>query len=233
MHLISIFRTKRTYIFSFLLVLFTLSTGMPAFPEADGVTTIKPVNSPTTAPANIYDELGLSKLGLTKAAFDKAVNGWTSLREKMTVTPMLSIADFTQPSTARRLYIIDMQNHKLLFQTFVAHGKNSGENYATSFSNQPESNKSSPGLYLTGDTYIGKHGLSLQLNGLEQGVNDHALQRAIVIHGADYVNESFIQKFGRLGRSLGCPAVPMELCQPIIEQIKSGSCFFIYAPGNV
>jgi hypothetical protein len=114
----------------------------------------------------------------------------------------------------------------------VAHGRNSGEEFARFFSNVPNSNQSSLGFYLTGNTYQGKHGLSLKLKGIEQGINHFAEERAIVLHGADYVSESFIKKHGRLGRSQGCPAVSQELSKPIIEKIKEGSCLFIYSPDS-
>ena len=178
----------------------------------------------------LYSQLQLASIGLNKDVFDKALAGWKKLQDEVCLNHLLSIADFSQSSNAKRLYVIDVENGRLLYQTYVAHGRNSGEEFAQSFSNKAESYKSSLGFYLTGIAYNGKHGLSLQLKGLEQGVNDQAEKRTIVIHGADYVSESFIQKFGRLGRSLGCPAVPVELCRPLIETLKGGSCFFIYSP---
>lgn len=182
----------------------------------------------------IYDKLDLDQFGLSKEAFDSATEGYSALvaAGKTQRSDIISIADFSQPSSAKRLYIIDVRNHKLLFNTWVAHGKNTGELYAKKFSNIPESNQSSPGFYVTGETYTGKHGLSLQLHGLEPGVNDKALERAIVIHGADYVSEAFIRNTGRLGRSLGCPAVSNELAEPVIESIKGGSLLFVYHPGH-
>jgi hypothetical protein len=101
---------------------------------------------------------------------------------------------------------------------------------AENFSNIPGSFASSPGFYSTGQTYVGKHGLSLILDGLEKGINDKARDRAIVMHGADYVSSDFIRKYGRLGRSFGCPAVPTELSKDIIQKIKGGSCLYIHAP---
>lgn len=178
----------------------------------------------------IYYQLQLSRLGLKKVVFDKAIEGWNVLHQTLKVSDLLSIADLSQSSNAKRLYVIDIKSKILLYQTYVAHGRNSGEEFANSFSNKPNSYQTSLGFYLTGNTYEGKHGLSLQLKGLEAGINDHAEKRAIVIHGADYVSESFIRQVGRLGRSLGCPAIPVELCHPIINSIKSGSCFFIYSP---
>jgi hypothetical protein len=119
-----------------------------------------------------------------------------------------------------------------LYHCLVSHGRNSGDVMAENFSNKPGSYASSPGFYTTGETYFGKHGFSLRLNGIEHGINDKARERAIVIHGADYVSSEFIEKNGRLGRSLGCPAVPEELSAEIIETIKDGTCLFVYAPAE-
>lgn len=118
----------------------------------------------------------------------------------------------------------------MLYHCLVSHGRNTGEVMAKKFSNKPGSYTSSPGFYTTGETYFGKHGISLRLNGIENGINDKARERAIVIHGAEYVSPEFIAKYGRLGRSLGCPAVPEELSRDIIETIKDGTCLFVYAP---
>jgi hypothetical protein len=143
---------------------------------------------------------------------------------------VITIIDFSLQSDRERLWVIDLNKGKVLFHCLVSHGRNSGELKAESFSNIPGSYESSPGFYVTGETYIGKHGLSLLLDGLESGINDKARARAIVIHGADYVSDDFIRSHGRLGRSLGCPAVPVELSEDIIKTIKGGSCLFIYAP---
>ena len=136
--------------------------------------------------------------------------------------------DFTKPSTEKRLFVFDMEQKKMLYSSVVSHGKNSGENYATSFSNEVGSYKSSLGFYLTGNTYQGRNGYSLLLDGLEKGINDRARERAIVVHGAAYANPS-VCKSGRLGRSFGCPALPQALTKPIINTIKGGSVLFIYA----
>jgi hypothetical protein len=144
----------------------------------------------------------------------------------------LTIADFSKPSNEKRLYIIDMQNQVMLMQTLVAHGRNSGMLFAKSFSNKTASFQSSLGFYVTGNPYIGKHGTSLELNGVEQGINDKAKERAIVIHGADYVSNSFVKTQGYAGRSLGCPAVPNKEIKAIIQAIKGASCLFVYAPNS-
>jgi hypothetical protein len=123
-----------------------------------------------------------------------------------------------------------MDSKKVLFHDLVAHGRNSGDNFAGKFSNTPNSNMSSLGFYVTGDTYTGKHGLSLYLNGMDPDFNDKARERSIVIHGADYVSQNFIRKYGRLGRSFGCPALSMESYKSIIDTICQGSCLFIYYP---
>ena len=142
---------------------------------------------------------------------------------------ILMLIDFSISCTEKRLYVLDMKNKKLLYTSVVSHGRNSGENYATSFSNKNGSYKSSLGFYLTENTYQGRNGYSLVLNGLEKGINDQAKQRAIVMHGAAYANPNIAASAGRLGRSLGCPALPQALAKPIIDTIKKGSVLFIYA----
>ena len=161
-----------------------------------------------------------------------ALAGYELLLEEQSVSrpEVITIIDFSLPSVKERLWVLDLIHGKVLFHCLVSHGRNSGELMAENFSNTPGSNASSPGFYTTGETYIGKHGLSLTLDGLETGINDKARARAIVIHGADYVSADFIRNHGRLGRSFGCPAVPAELSKEIIQTIKGGSCLFIYVP---
>ncbi len=127
------------------------------------------------------------------------------------------------------MFVIDLKKEKLLFNTLVAHGKNSGVQYAEVFSNKNRSLMSSPGFYSTAETYFGKHGYSLKLDGLEEGINDHARERLIVIHGADYVSDDFIKMYGRIGRSWGCPALPIKHTEEVINLIKEGSCLYIHA----
>jgi hypothetical protein len=145
-------------------------------------------------------------------------------------TTTLTVIDFSVPSTERRMFVYDLRSRELLFEEHVSHGRNSGHNVPTLFSNQPESFKSSIGLYRAAESYIGKHGYSLRLDGLEKGFNDRARERAIVIHGADYVNGATAKAQGRLGRSLGCPAVRPEISRPLIDAVKDGGLVFAYYP---
>ena len=174
----------------------------------------------------LFEEMNLGGI-VNFPAFRQAVQGYNKIEQKK--KPVLTLIDFTKPSTEKRLFVFDMKERKLLYSSVVAHGKNSGENYATSFSNAVGSYKSSLGFYLTGSTYRGKNGYSLLLDGLEKGINDQAKQRAIVMHGAAYANPNITASAGRLGRSLGCPALPQALAKPIIDTIKKGSVLFIYA----
>jgi len=161
------------------------------------------------------------------SALASAWRGYSQLDDELNKT-LLTVIDFTLPSTQRRLWIIDMQAQKILLNTVVAHGRNSGLLHAEQFSNRPESYQSSLGFFKTGETYQGKHGYSLRLDGLEKGINNQARNRAIVLHGADYAKEDFLKSAGRLGRSLGCPAVPTELASSIIQLIKDGTLLFVY-----
>jgi L,D-transpeptidase catalytic domain len=144
--------------------------------------------------------------------------------------PLLTIIDYSLPSTERRLWVIDVDRRRMLFHELVAHGQGSGEDRAVSFSNRPGSHKSSLGIFRTEDTYVGGNGYSLRLDGLEDGVNDRARERLIVLHGADYVEPGFVRANGRLGRSWGCPAVRPEVSRPLIDRIKGGSALFVYYP---
>lgn len=179
----------------------------------------------------VYDSLQLQTKGLSQEAFAYALKGYEYLKSnnRLGNNAVLTIIDFSKSSAQKRMYIIDMNRCKILFHTYVAHGQNSGLEYASRFSNEPESLTSSLGFYVTTHTYMGKHGYSLELKGLEKGINDKALERDIVIHGADYVNEDYIRAQGYIGRSWGCPAVSEKLNRPIIDKIKNGSCIFIYA----
>lgn len=183
---------------------------------------------------SVYDSLRLNLAGLNRKAFEYAQQGYEKLKEQGVILNdhIISIIDFSLPSTEKRLYVVDLKNYQVLYKTYVAHGRNSGTVMANSFSNSPSSYKSSLGFYKTLGTYIGKHGYSLKLQGLEKGINDNAYNRAIVIHGAGYVNPAFISRQGYIGRSQGCPAVMTKEATPIINTIKDGSCLFIYSPNT-
>ena len=143
---------------------------------------------------------------------------------------VLTVIDYSKPSSERRLWVFDMKHGKTLFNTWVAHGKNSGETRATSFSNSHGSLKSSIGVFLTAEPYFGGKGYSLRIKGLESGVNDNAYSRAIVFHGAWYANPDVIRQYGQLGRSWGCPAVSVGLAKPLIDTIKKNTLIFAYYP---
>lgn len=179
----------------------------------------------------LYNELSATGEMPSPEVFGLALKGYTNLKKSNAFSKnILTIADFSRPSSEKRLWVIDMESKKVLFHELVAHGRNSGENYAGKFSNTPSSNMSSLGFYVTGETYTGKHGLSLYLDGMDQQFNNNARNRAIVIHGADYVSPDFIKVYGRLGRSFGCPALSLDCYQTVIESISEGSCLFIYYP---
>lgn len=180
----------------------------------------------------LIDSLKLDEKGLNKQTLEYALKGFKFLQGKgiLHKTNVLTICDFSQSSKKKRLYIIDMDSIKLILNTYVAHGKNSGIEYAGSFSNTRASLKSSLGFYITLNTYHGSHGLSLKIEGLERGFNDKANNRNIVVHGADYVGPDFLRFNAFTGRSYGCPAVPASQTPLVINTIKNGSCLFIYHP---
>lgn len=189
------------------------------------------INPKNSSPLlELYNVLSLDSLGLSRTAFDAAIVGYQNLQKTGSIlhAGILSIVDFSLPSFKKRLFVLDLENGKLLFNTLVAHGRNSGQMIATRFSNRSRSFESSLGFYLTGETYIGQKGYSLRLMGIEPGINNNAYKRGIVVHGADYVNEETSMINGRMGRSEGCPAIPREIHRLVIETIKEGSCFFIY-----
>ncbi|MDX9905021.1 MAG: murein L,D-transpeptidase catalytic domain family protein [Bacteroidales bacterium] len=176
--------------------------------------------------SNLYHETGLEGK-LDYSIFRRALVGISLLDAPR--KDILTIIDYTKPSSARRFFVIDLVNGKLLYQTLVAHGKNSGEISCNRFSNREHSLQSSPGFFLTAESYSGRHGYSLRLDGMEPGLNDQARERAIVIHGADYVCQRYVDDFGYIGRSFGCPALPLELNQTIIDLIKGGSCLYVHS----
>ena len=144
----------------------------------------------------------------------------------------LAVIDYSRASTEPRLWVFDLDNNKLLFRELVAHGQGTGENLARDFSNRDGSHQSSLGLFRTADTYQGNNGYSLRMQGLEPGTNDAAMARAIVMHGAPYVNEKNAQKQGRLGRSWGCPALRPEVARQVIDSLKNGQMIFAYYPNT-
>jgi hypothetical protein len=200
------------------------------------VSALEVLNDPGTkvqlTAEEIYDSLGITTPAFE--VFDKAYKGYVDLCNRSLVTrQVLTIIDYTLSSNEKRMWVIDIDRMKVVHHEWVAHGKMSGNEYALKFSNTPGSNMSCTGFFATAGTYNGKHGLSLYLDGLERGINDNARSRAIVIHGADYVSEDFIMAYKRLGRSLGCPALPLYSCKQIIETIRDGSCVYIHRPKTV
>jgi len=174
----------------------------------------------------LYQECGLEKL-ISFDIFRLAMTGQGKINELQNKN-IITIIDFSKPSTRERLFVIDLENKKVLYKSLVAHGKNSGGNMANKFSNAPRSLKSSLGFFVTAETYSGKYGYSLKLDGLEPGINDNARKRGIVIHGADFVSHEVARQCGLLGRSYGCPALPLNTSKGIIDKISKGSCLFIY-----
>ena len=174
----------------------------------------------------LYHECGLENI-LTFDIFRLAMTGLGKINDLQN-KKIITIIDFSKPSTRDRLFVIDLENKMILYKSLVAHGKNSGANMASSFSNAPRSLKSCLGFFVTAETYSGKYGYSLKLDGLEPGINDNARQRGIVIHGADFVSHEIARQCGLLGRSWGCPALPLNSSKKIIDTISNGSCLFIY-----
>lgn len=224
---------------AFLLVIFSLLSANFFSPKANS-------NKPTTAMVKemkinaetdseiIYNNLHSDKFALPNfESFKEALKGFNKLKERGIIKKnILTLIDFTMSSNMKRLWVIDMDSNTILYNSLVAHGRNTGEEFAKNFSNSAQSFKSSLGFYLTGEIYFGKHGKSLRLDGLEKGINSNARERAVVVHGADYVSNSFIQNNKRLGRSLGCPAIPVEITDELIKTIKDKSCLFIYYPSK-
>ena len=180
----------------------------------------------------LFADLHLDKVGMKQTVFNSALQGLQKLSANGEVkrSDIVTIIDFSQPSNKKRLYVLDLENKQILFNTLVAHGRNSGKLWAKSFSNNASSLRSSPGFYVTAETYVGDNGYSLRLDGMEKNINDHARDRGIVLHGASYVDESAVSSHGFLGRSWGCPAVPESDHEAIINAIKDGTCLFIYSP---
>lgn len=180
----------------------------------------------------LYAAAGLENFGVSRPVFEMAMKGFDRLSREGQVSAdsILTIVDFSKSSRQKRLVVIDLKSQDVLFHSVVAHGRGTGEEFASSFSNQPRSHKSSLGFYVTRGTYQGSNGYSLKLDGLEKGYNDLAMSRAIVMHAADYANEDIISTKGYLGRSYGCPALPGKVNRQIIDHIKNGNVLFVYFP---
>jgi hypothetical protein len=179
---------------------------------------------------DIYQTAQLQRTGMDVTVLQKAITGYLNLKLANKLpknSNVITVVDFNKSSREKRMWIIDVLNKTLLLNTWVAHGQGSGNDMATAFSNNNESHQSSLGFYLTDDVYMGKHGRSLRLNGLDQGINSGALARGIVVHAADYVSQGTINAIGRLGRSFGCPAVSPEVSDMVINTIKGHSMLFI------
>jgi len=178
----------------------------------------------------MYTSMDLEHYNLSYDVFRYSMIGFYSLKQegKLSDKNLLSIIDFSKSSTQKRFYMIDLNQQKITYHTYVSHGKNTGEDMAKQFSNTVHSNQSSLGFYITAETYTGSKGYSLKLDGADKGYNDNMRERAVVMHAADYVSEKWIRANGRLGRSQGCPALPVEFSKAIIDTIKNGTAIFAY-----
>ena len=178
----------------------------------------------------LYNELNAAQYDLSFTAFRYAYIGYQTMKKqhRLNNKELFSIIDFTKDCNSKRFYTIDLEKMKIVYYTYVAHGKKSGERMATSFSDAVESNKSSIGFYITGNTYNGGNGYSLILHGDEKGYNSNLAKRSVVVHAADYANEDYIAHNGRMGRSLGCPALPENIYKQVIETIKEKTMIFAY-----
>lgn len=183
----------------------------------------------------LYCEIGLEEEGLSIDAFHNAMVGYYNLKEKgkLKNPNIVSIIDFTQSCNQKRFYTVNLETCELVFRELVAHGENSGVEYAKYFSNNSKSHQSSLGFFVTGETYHGRRGFSMKLDGQEWGFNNNVRARGVVVHGAHYVDESYIAKGGRIGRSWGCPALASDVYQEVIEVIKDGTCVFAWYPDKV
>lgn len=200
-----------------------LAAGLAAFSS--------PLLASTSSAPSLLDSLARAAPSLNRevlrhalAAMQCAVNNGSAPAER------LAVIDFSLPSTERRLWIFDLERKTLLLRELVAHGQGSGDNFATRFSNREGSHQSSIGLFRTSETYVGQHGYSLRMDGLEPGINDRARERAIVIHPAEYVHPTWISRHGRLGRSHGCPAVRPEVARMVVDSLKGGQFMFSWYP---
>lgn len=237
-------------IFLPLVIVFSFGTSFFIAPKAteaygknsgrkDTLSTVLSFSEPEAKPSErfaaeqVYASLKFPENILEKNVFETAFKGFENLKKAGKVSPdshLLTVCDFSKSSNTKRLWVIDTDKKEVLFNTLVAHGKNTGEEFAEHFSNTESSYQSSLGFYITDVTYSGDNGYSLKLLGMDKGFNDNALQRAIVMHGAAYVSDDFAREHKRIGRSWGCPAVPKELAEPVINTIKDQNVLFIYYP---
>ncbi|UUY09733.1 murein L,D-transpeptidase catalytic domain family protein [Pseudomonas sp. J452] len=188
-----------------------------------------PLLAAPTANDQLIKDLARVAPGLNQQALRHAVAAMQcAVNHGAEAASRLAVIDYSQPSTARRLWIFDLQRKRLLLSDYVAHGRRSGENFAQSFSNREGSYQSSLGLFRTAESYRGKHGYSLRMDGLEPGLNDLARERAIVIHGASYVDPRLVRSQGRIGRSLGCPAVRPQVARMVVDKLKGGQFLFAW-----
>ena len=217
----------RILLLSIIAFLFTSFNIVPL--KAKQLATIEistPITEKKSGYIELYNDFGLNET-VQFEAFEQAMQGLEKINAKN--KNIITIIDFTLPSTDKRMVVLDLAKKQVLFHTIVSHGRNSGEKYATTFSNRHGSYQSSLGFYLTEKTYFGANGYSLRLDGLEKGINDQARPRAVVIHGADYCSQEIINSTGRLGRSYGCPALPRDINEEVINTIKNGTLLYIYA----
>ncbi len=212
----------------------TASLDRMAAAEVEPVVVVETAAETSAETSSVFDAAawGDAQIGAVKTqVFALALQAAAAAVERGEAKPStLTVIDFSRPSTEKRLWVYDLRSRSMLFEELVSHGRNSGMNLATAFSNVAESNMSSLGLYRTAEAYIGKHGYSLRLDGLDRGFNDRARERAIVIHGADYVSAAITKAQGRLGRSLGCPAVRPDVSRELIDAVKGGGLVFAYYP---
>ena len=178
----------------------------------------------------LYNEIGLKELNLDYEPFRHTMIGFYGLRQdgKINDKNLISIIDFTQTSCDKRFYTIDLDTKEVLFNTLVSHGRTTGGNKSTVFSNESGSNASSLGFYVTAETYVGSKGYSMRLDGMDKGYNDQMRRRAVVMHNAKYVSDDWVKKYGRIGRSQGCPALPEGISKAVIDVIKDKTVIFAY-----
>lgn len=217
--------------YKYIVIIFTLAVVKSSFANPPESKLSKNIETYIKAS---YDKFQGQKVkSLSYPVYRKALIGYINLKNdgKLPSTRnVLTICDLSMSSNKKRMWILDLDKHKVLLNTYVAHGQGSGNEYANQFSNLPNSHQSSMGFYVTASTYVGKHGNSLRLIGMDKGFNCAAMDRAIVLHGADYVSEDFIKNNKRLGRSWGCPAVSVEVSDKVIGYIKGGTCLFVFYP---